>query len=363
MVLYAVATMLSMLFASAAAASRRSALAVGDIAGGQSRANGRIFFAICSALPLIVLAALRHEVGMDWPIYSDFFQGINQGSLSFNEIGFNLLNRLVYWIMPDFALMVAVCSVITYTFIFKAIYDQSVNYAFSILFFVLDATYFNAMNQLRQMMAVAIFLYAMKYISKRRLLPYAVWMLVAASIHTSALLLIPVYFIYNLRVNLKVQVIALAAGAVLMIPLNRLLAFIVSKTRYGWYLESVYTEFTGFYVVGFVFSLAVLALYVFYYYYGQDRDDRDYNLIVNMFFCSVLLLFFTESIPQASRLVTCFAAPIMLGIPRMLLRERVANRRFVLTVLVILLFAAKLLYDVYSNEWYGVIPYQTIFSR
>ncbi len=363
MSVYVIATIISLFFASLAAATEREVSSLQNRIDVKNNSSKRNFFAVLSALPLIAVAALRYEIGTDWPIYYDLFYGINEGTNSFQEPGFNLLNRIVYFFSTDFVLMSAVCSVITYSFIFKAIYDQAISYSYSILFFVLDATYFNSMNQVRQTMTVAMFLYAMKYLKQRKPIPYFAIILLACTIHTSALFFIPIYFLYGLRVHIKLHVISLLAGAVLMVPLNEVVKFVVSKTRYAWYLDSVFLDSTGFYIIGFVFSLIILFLYDFYYIYGNDKDDKDYNFMVNMQWLVAFVTFLTPAVPQSSRLLLCFAAPVMFCIPKMFKREHLHSRRVVLIIVTITIFLVKILYDIYVNDWYVVIPYQTLFDR
>ncbi len=367
MIVYVTATIISMIFAGLAAYTERISCSSPNAASIGEKVNKiaskRFFLAVCSALPLIIVASVRHEVGTDWPIYYKYFFGINDSTEAFSEPGFNLLNVIVYNIMPDFALMAAVCSIITYGFIFKAIYDQSVNYAFSILFFVLDAVYFNSMNQLRQMMTVAVFLYAIKFIKQRRFLPYLIICLILFTIHTSAIIFIPLYFLYGFKINIKVHVFLVIIGAVLMVPMNYLLRAIIAQTQYSWYLGSPYNELADFYVIGYVFSIILLILYDFYYCYGDDKDDKDYNFMVNVQFLGTLVMYLTESIPQVSRFLICFSIPGLLCIPKMLRREKVDNRRVVVSLLLIALYLVKLLYDIYVNGWYDIIPYQTIFDR
>ncbi len=365
MTVYITATFFSMFFATLAATCERGMAklkAENSLQYLQSMANSRIFFAICSAVPMILVAALRHEVGTDWFIYSEHFESINNGGDSFSEMGFNLLNRIVYLIYPDFALMVVVCSVITYGFVFKAIYDQSTSYTFSILFFLLNSQYFNTMNQMRQMMAVAIFLYAMKYIKQRRLLMYLFWILLSCTLHTSAFMMIPLYFLYGFRISPLLHISSIIAGAILIIPLSRVAVFLLSKTSYGWYFDSIYATTTGFYLIGFVFSVILLMLFDFYYQYGDEKNDKDYNFMVNLYWIATLMVYLSASVPQSSRLAHAFVAPTILCLPKMLLREKFHHRRVVLTILVIVFFAVKLIYDIYQNNWYDVIPYQTIFS-
>ncbi len=360
MAIYIFATALSIAFASLSALGKRSALVRGQ--GEMNKSGQGVALAVISALILTLVSALRYEVGTDWYIYYEHFYEVSETGAGFYEEGFNILNKIVYFIYPNFSLMIAVCSVINCGFVFKAIYDNSINYAFSILFFVIGSLYFNSMNQIRQSMVIAVFLYTIKFIKQRKLLKYLIIIIALSTIHISAVILIPVYFLYGLKVKISVHALVLGLSIALIIPLNYVIEFIISKTRYAWYLQSVYAQMTNFYLIGFLFYLALLMLYVFYYYYGEDDEDKEYNFAVNMQLVGTAILIFSSSIPQINRLSICFYTPSVLFIPKMFKKERIQSRRIILVLIVISIHLVKLFYDIYINKWYDVIPYQSILG-
>ena len=88
---YLFALVLSMLFGSAAQNLKgKSNL---DVDGGTFYFRNTYYCMLgLSFLPLFVVAAIRYEVGTDWPIYLDFYKMINAGTNSFSEGLFNLMN-------------------------------------------------------------------------------------------------------------------------------------------------------------------------------------------------------------------------------------------------------------------------------
>jgi len=357
--------------------------------------------AAASCLPFAAVSALRSGVGTDWPIYEEMFASISAGGAAFGEPGFNLLNRLVHAISPNFALFVFVTGALTCSIVFRAIYWSSVFVPLSILVFFLDASFFNSMNQIRQMLATAIFLYAFRYARERRLLPYLLWMLAAASIHFIAAVFVPLYFVYGHAPRPRSQFAFLAANAALLYPLGKLAIFVVSKTRYAWYLDSVYADASGFHVAGFLFSLALFLLYWHYGRVGAARAaleaagagaagpqplggaadaragaeagagagafaaaarDREYELFEFMQCLSCAVVLYTAFVPQIQRLSAALASPALFCVPRMVAKEGDRNRRIVLYIIVVALFGAKLAYDVYRNGWYSAIPYRSVFG-
>lgn len=355
MIVYISAMALSMIFATALAKTN-----------GTAATSGKALFTkklltFLAFLPLTVVASIRHEVGTDWPIYYHHFFSINEGGKVFDEWGYNLLNRIVYQFTDNYAVMVAVVTTASCIFFYKAIFDQSENYAVSILFFVLTATYFTMINQQRQLLAMSIFLFAFRHIREKKFLPYLLLSLLAMAFHKSAVIMIPIYFLYRVHINIRTQILLLIVSLALWQPLNQLAVFVASKTSYAWYIGSIYDQ-NDFYLLGYIYSLTTLLIYYFFYYCGGDQDDKDYNMSLKMMWLSVIVLMFSRSIPQISRVSVYFSSIIFLTIPSMLLREKNHVRRLVYLLLLIVFWGAKLIYDVYFNHWYDVIPYQTFFQ-
>ena len=325
--------------------------------------NNYKLFCVLSFLPIFITSAIRYNVGTDyWFIYEKYFYYINEGTDKFTEEGFNILNRIAYFIYADPAVMFAIVSLIIYVFIFLAIYQQSNHVCFSILVFFISAIFFNSMNQIRQAIAMSIFLYAMKYIYQRRKLPYFLWMLFALTMHTSALFYFPVYFLYGVKAKFKNH-LYIFLGCLVGFPLlKRAILFVISKTKYSWYLGSAFDE-NNFYLLGFAFALAIIMLCYFYSYYGHREEDPKFNLMLNMKFIGLIALLFSAVIPQSDRVYYCFNFIEILLIPEIVLSEKKPRRRIILYMGIVAVYLIKLFYDVYVNNWYYVVPYQTLFSK
>ena len=134
MIWYILALVLSMLFASAAQ----------NLKGKENlHVDGGTFYfrntyhcmLVLSFLPFFIVAAIRHEVGTDWPIYLDYYHWINDGTKRFSEELFNLMNKLVGWTAGDFQVLVVLTAFLSYFFLFKAIYEQSISAPLSLIIF------------------------------------------------------------------------------------------------------------------------------------------------------------------------------------------------------------------------------------
>ena len=364
MFLYIVALVLSMLFASAAQ----------NLKGKNNlHVDGGTFYfrntyhcmTVLAFLPFFIVVAIRYEVGTDWPIYLDYFQMIHAGTNRFSESLFNLLNRLVFWTAGDFQGLVVLVAFLSYFFLFKAIYEQSISWPLSLLIFFISSAFFASMNQLRQAITMPIMLYAYKHIQNKKFFRYLFWCIVASLIHVSSLVYLVLYVWVRWKPSLRRYVTIFSVCVVTLPVLHILAEMVIRHSKYAWYFTSFFnsgnTE-NNFYLIGFVFQFALLAMMA-YYRFTSDTEDSVYDGMLNCYFLSVIALLFTPVLTQVLRVSQCFGYCQILLIPRTINCEKNPTRRMVLYVLVVGLYTVKLLYDTYCLGWNGVVPYQTIFGR
>lgn len=319
----------------------------------------------CSSLPFIVVSVCRFEVGIDWNyIYSPYYYYINHGITQFKEAGFNFINNFLYLFTEDSWILFAFVGLITNVLFMAAIYQQSEDIPFSILLYFLMSYYFASLNQIRQMLAMAIFVYSLKYIYARRWKAYMAWVLLAISIHYSSVIYLPVYFIYGKEKSSK-QTIAILAGCIAGLPvIKTILVGVVTYTSYGWYLSSVFAQ-NNFYLLGFLVNSFYLLLHILYLKRNElaKKKDTISSFMSNMTLLSTIVLLLSAVIPQITRVADGLSVIQIFSIPRMISREknRIVRGLYILSFLSVC--TGKFLYDTFINQWHGVLPYQTIFQR
>ena len=111
--------------------------------------------------------------------------------------GFNWLVRLVYGLCGGewYEVVFAVFAFVTLLLFLKAMYEQSVDFAFSYFLFMTLGLYFQTYNTVRYYLVLAIALYAMRYVLQRDWIKFIFWIFVASLFHKSVLFIIPVYWI------------------------------------------------------------------------------------------------------------------------------------------------------------------------
>ncbi|HIR57670.1 MAG TPA: EpsG family protein [Candidatus Gallacutalibacter pullicola] len=194
------------------------------------RYANEIFLSV-SSVAMVVFASLRdHTVGVDYDYtYAPFFQQVCDGGWPFLisdangyriEMGYSLLNYLVSLISHDVRVLMLVIAIVSVTLTAVLLYKYCQIPWLGMTIFILFGFYGNTLSFIRQSIAIAIFLFAIKYLCAKKMwpsiVPYMIIILVAASFHKSILIMVPAYFIARLAVNWKWLVVYAAAMVLVM---------------------------------------------------------------------------------------------------------------------------------------------------
>lgn len=144
---------------------------------------------------MAAVSACRIAVGNDYWVYRENFKRIYMGREVASEPGFNFV---VYWMQKIFGYdnylpIFGLFSVVTAAFMVKALKDQAVWFFGSMFLLLCSGYYFQSLNSVRYYFAIAVVLYAAKYVTCGEYLKFAAWILFAALFHKSVLIVLPGY--------------------------------------------------------------------------------------------------------------------------------------------------------------------------
>lgn len=320
---------------------------------------------VCSAVPFIVVSVFRYEVGIDWNVvYAPYFYYIKHGIAQFSEDGFNLIYRTLYHFTDDPWYLFAVVGLLTNVLFFAAIYKQSDDVFLSVLLYFTMSYYFQSLNQIRQMLAMAIFVYALRYVRERKFIRYCLLILLACTIHRSSVIYFPIYFLYGWKSTVKRSLLLMGASIVGLPVLQKIIIPIILHTKYGWYLDSAFSE-AGFYKLGFLAMFGYLMLHLLHLWRMEHdgEEDKEFWFMNNMVLLATITLLFSAVISQVARVADGLGVILIFSIPRIIHTEK-HKRVWLLCVLgFIVICLCKFSYDTFINAWHGVLPYQTVFQR
>ena len=145
-----------------------------------------------------VISGLRYDVGVDHLNYLFSYEELLKRKSTYYgeiEIGYFLMLDLFASIKAHYVWLFGFIAFVQITFILKAFEDERYLYPFLIFVIITSGIYFTMMNEIRQTIAWAILIYAVRFGNRHGIIKYALLTFIATLFHQSALLLIPIFFI------------------------------------------------------------------------------------------------------------------------------------------------------------------------
>lgn len=271
---------------------------------GQGKVRGiyrhNIVFCTLAMAVLIVVSGLRNGIG-DTPIYVAGFESDAPSTfggavqLLFDgktkDVGFYFYEGVLKTIKNDSQLFIFVTAFITISLIFLTYKKYTDLIELSIYLFITTGCYLVTMNGVRQYLASAILFFSFPLIYERKWQYYIPIVLICSTIHKSALIFLPLYFVVNELAWGRVTKWILFIGIFLFItyPITGpVIANLLGETQYGEYKNALVSTGAGANMV----RVAVMAVPVVLSYFGKEYvkgKEKYYNIIVNF---SVINLIF-----------------------------------------------------------------------
>jgi len=308
-------------------------------------------FIIC-----IIFAAFRVNVGVDYQSYVDKYDLIIDGNNADFEIGsralISLSNNFGLGVHGFFFFMALITNLFIYLFIMR----HSKNVVISIVFYVFFTVFFLAsFNAVRQYASISICLFSLRFIIEKRFSKYIFWILLASTLHSSAILTLPLYFFLSKK--FKPITLFIGGGGVIAIIYYGF-NFVATFLFHSSYLE-FYNNTT---------SRSNVALFIFIcscFLFLLKNDFVDIVLFKNMIFISVLLLTLSFMFPMFSmgliRLNSFYLFSLVPLISYLPYYNKVDIKPM---FLVFLIFVITFLYFFttlyFKGESYNLVPYQSL---
>ncbi len=325
---------------------------------------------VLSFLVLFSLIALRDEtVGTDYRTYIDAYNKIADGTLNEREsswlgIGFQWTSKLFSLVFGNnYVIYFATLGFFTLFLFYKAFWENSKMPAFSLFVLISFCLYYQMFNQFRQMFAIAMGLYAIKYIKDRKIIPYIICILIATSFHTSAIILLPFYFIANLKLG-KNLFIAYGVLAVVAFFSFDILKAVLQNTYYGQiYFGSNY-DIGGktSSIFNLVFRLGLLGACLVFYPKMIKADEKNKILYHMAIICTILQIITVRSY-IFGRLTTYFFIFYCLLIPEIIDTVFKGKKWVIVASVIILCMYHGIYFTSSSAEQSGYTHYQFLMQE
>lgn len=271
--------------------------------GSAIRQKQTIFLA-CFLFFLAVFVGISDMLGgYDRYIYGEVFDTIadittrkgnyiTSGSFLFfnGEYGYSLLNILISFITENRYIFILAITIIIYLCLFLSLKKYAENYPFALILF-LGLWFFFSFTYLRQVLGATIVWLSIQYIIDRKLWKFLAVMFIGFSMHNSAIIFLPMYFIpikkYSPKTIIGIALILVVIGAS---PLPNIL--------FQFYGDAAVIERNNEYNASGGLRIAyILESFLFLYfiirYYKTISETKQNLVLLNMaiMFCFILIFF------------------------------------------------------------------------
>ena len=338
-----------------------------------------IVFAFCFLFT--VLGGVRWNTGTDWDAY--YYGFLSADSLDYVlyspyafEKGFGLLNFIILNYFNSYTVFLLVFTFITVFLKYKVITHKIfLNYALFSLF-AYYCVFIGDIVATRQSMAISITLFSTLFIIRKKLVWFILAVILASSIHRSAIVFIVAYPLFHYDFRQKTLILIYFIGLTLGLIFQQVgvssfnIPFISSFESLSTYSDKVsgYSE-TGqvgygkvsvglLMILGYIKSLLIMIPVL----YLHKNQKNTYTRLLNLLVFGSLVYFTLGAISsEFKRLNAYFSVYEMLVIPYFIYCLKNKNTRYLL----ILFFCLILFNRVYSavyNFWDLYHPFLTIFD-
>jgi hypothetical protein len=317
---------------------------------------------VAAIVPLFLVSALRVNVGTDYPAYKAAFDSIAAGGTPVFEPGFNLLYSAILLFSNNAQWLFAISALITFYFIYKAISRDSANSALSIYLFCNLSFLYYSFNATRQFIAVSIILFALHYIIQRHFFKYVLSVFAAFLFHVSAIFMIPVYFLANLRYK-RYQYVAIFTVALFALQIHERITNLIIYI-YPQYDAAALTLYEASPSEIFILTNALFLLMSIILLKKNviSREDNSIRISINLAFFSFVMhtaLFWIPLIDRASLYVDI---SLIIFIPIFIHKISSKNTRLKVIVFLIAFSTIYTFVSVALRGSHNALPYQSVFS-
>lgn len=326
-----------------------------------------------------IISAIRYYYGNDYSSYLSIYDAILNNNLSivalldyFHDPGWTFINYcFTFFGENGFFLLIASISIIQnfiiYFFI-KTFVPKSWWVLSVFIFLFCPNFYVLSMSMIRQSFCASLFLVAIPYIVKKRILPALIIVIIASAIHASSLFLIPLVFLGYLRISNTrfISLLFLFSFIFLMFSqplLTRAFSAITQIQAFDNYAETYQNhDSTVHFGIGFCFT--IIPYLVSIYCLFTNRIKENYQKVMIIFFLISFLIIPFEKIIQLVSRMTCYFE--LLTIATIPYTYRAINSSFV-KILFIGIYVFLMLYaywGFFHSKTYSpyFLSYHSLFS-
>ncbi|MBC8079060.1 MAG: EpsG family protein [Gorillibacterium sp.] len=319
-----------------------------------ARPNKLLLFA--AATCLILVSGLRNNIGdtfyyMHAYITDDF----NWTSVLANkDIGFGILQMVLHRYTEDPQLLVFITAFLTNILILLVLYKYSALFELSVYVFLTSGMFVTSMNGIRQYLAAAIVFAGTKYLLEGNWKRYFLIVLLAGTIHQSALILIPLYFLVRRKAWTATTFLLLLTAVVLVFGFNQFADLLFNALQ-----DTQYSHYRTFAEGGAnVIRVGVEAIPLLFAYLGRERLRELFpqiDIFVNLSLLSLIFMLIATQNWIFARMTIYFSLYQLIMIAWMVKSFRKKDQKLIYLAILVFYF----IYCFYDNVYILQLEYKS----
>lgn len=215
-------------------------------------------------------------------------------SLYPSEIGYDSINYLISFVTHNRYIFILIYTLLIYALLFQSLKKYAENYPFAVMVFM-GLWFFFTFTYLRQVLAATTCWLAIDYVVQRKPLQFFAIVALAVTIHNSAIVFAPLYFVPIKK--FPPVIVILIMVACLAVGLTSLPAGLFES--YGEFTDmekrvAGLEDFSSMNIrIEYMLEAVVFLVIIFWRYFEVDEDDKQMVTLTNMalIFCAILLVF------------------------------------------------------------------------
>lgn len=209
------------------------------------------------------------------------------------------------------------------------------------------------------MIALSICLIGFRYILSKNFLKYLFCIVLAMTFHTTAIVVLPIYWIKN--INLKNKFLIFALMEVLCVLFSRKIIMLSLKlfSSYSGYINSVYDIQGGSYIMLFVLNIIFLFAY-YKFYIRNEKFNNITDMSIKVIMVAILLQCLAYSMGIFGRIVPYYSIYLIILIPD-LMRVSLENNKILVHFLIV--FVLIVIFYILTKGSQNLDPYKFIWMQ
>lgn len=291
-----------------------------------------------------------------YSIFTDFDIHLLNISASGYESGYVLYNAILNKFSSDFRLEIIITALFTTFGLLKFIYKNSLKPGLSLYIYITMYMYGQSFNNERQAIAIVILMLSIIYIRKRKPFKFIFCVLVATLFHTTSLIFIVLYPLYNIRISAVYWIVSIITAVVVYIMTGSILGYLLGGLYSEKYLSTDLMEGGGYSYFVLLVLLIITAIIIMS---KKQLSNPDNRLWIHMMVVAAIMQIISFKMGYFYRAVILFSVSMIFLVPCIIDNIHHKDLAIAAKITIISLLFGYYIYSL-SNDSLELLPYKSV---